>query len=146
MADHLKDGDIDFAFTDGIIAAKDVASYKVYQEQLLLCCSKNYFDSLNKKQFNSRNDFKNLKYITYLEDAAIVKKWFKEAMGYQFHDINSSALTEDAQGVLAFIDNGMGLGVIPKHMTIGRDDLVIFHPKKKTVLNDISVSFYISSF
>lgn len=143
MSELLRIGKIDFAFTDGDINFREVFSQKVYQEQLLLCCTHKYLEDKKLLVPKTKAEFKNLDYMSYFEDASILKRWFKQGLGLQIKDLNIIARTEDAQGVLAFINNSMGLGVVPKHMTLKSKNLCIINPIKKPVLNDIAFSYYV---
>lgn len=141
MNRFLNQGEIDFAFTDGVLPSSSVNSINVYQEQLVLCCSKKYIEDNKQFRIETQKEFKRQKYIAYFHEGTILHAWFKKAMGYSFKELDIVVTTEDAQGVMAFIQNHMGLGVVPRHMVLNRDDIIVFNPQKNDVLNDITFSF-----
>lgn len=141
MNDLLERGIIDFAFVDEFSNMAGLNYEPVYEEELLLCCSKSYYQGAtqqDKKYFQAQN------YASYFEDHTILKTWFKNAMGFKKIQLKSNLRTEDAQGVFAYIIQGMGIGVVPKHMLTNYNragEIHIFKPKYKKVKNQISLAY-----
>ena len=141
MNDLIDKGLIDFAFVDEYSNIIGLNYEAVYEEELQLCCSKKYFqESLHQDKIY----FESQSYAAYFEDFAILKKWFFTAMGYKKIQLKSNLRTEDAQGVFAYINQGMGIGIVPKHMLENNnssEDLYIYKPKYKKVTNQISLAY-----
>jgi len=140
MNSLLGQGEIDFAFVDDFQSANGVNYEQVYQEELVLCCSKDYLTQTS--EFD-KTFFEGLSYASYFSDQAILREWFKTAMGYKKMNISSLMITEDTQGVYAFIKQGMGVGILPRHMIKNNQniDFYSFKPRYKTVFNGISLSY-----
>jgi len=137
----LEKGEVDFAFVDNFQSSKGVNYEQVYNEELVLCCSKKY---LNGHKVFDKPFFQTKSYVSYFEEQTILREWFKTAMGFKKIDINAIMRTEDAQGVFSFIKHDMGIGVIPKHMiknSLFSNNLHVFTPKYKSVYNAISLSY-----
>lgn len=143
MNELLQQGKLDFAFLDDFENFKGVVYQKVYEEELILCCTQKYI-----KQFevtaDAKQDFEIFSYVSYVPEQTVLKQWFQKAMGFKQVKLNSVMVTEDTQAVWSFIRQNMGVGIIPRHMFEQKSKLVKLHsfnPKYKKVHNAISLAY-----
>lgn len=143
MNKYILDGELDFAFIDGLYANSYVSTNVVYREELVLCCTSEYFHRKTKlPNDNSKKFFEQFEYAAYLEDHSILKDWFIKSMNLKSLKLKVLLQTEDAQGVYTFIRESMGVGVIPRHM-IKKASSNQYHvfDSPTPVLNDIKISY-----
>ncbi|EQC45999.1 LysR family transcriptional regulator [Bacteriovorax sp. Seq25_V] len=138
----LLDGSLDFAITDSFAFPDQIETINLARENLVLCASKEYAKENNLNESSKYKQLKDLDYITYLEDATIVKQWFN------FHfeksiEPNKRVSLMDVQGVSRFIVQGLGVGVLPMHIVREKGlekDLIIFNGKSQPLYNEINLS------
>ena len=137
----MEQGDLDFAFVDAIEKNSILSFDEVYQEKLVLCCTKKYMATIEDKDINKKN-IQKMSFITYFDDARIVLGWLKQSFRMSNINLYVSVYSKDTQGVFACIKNSMGFGVVPLHMTVeDRDELIIINPKYGTYRNKISLAY-----
>lgn len=144
MNEKLLSGKIDFAFVDEIISSPYLQYKTVYREELVLCCKNSYLSDVKiKGKLKKQIPFELYEYAAYLSDQSILQGWFKKAMGLKKTNLKILLQTGDAQGIFSFIKEGMGLGVVPKHMlkTVDESDYTVFTNTKEKVLNGIQLAF-----
>ena len=131
-------GKIDLAFVDEFVMDKSLTIEQVFEEHLYLCCSKNYIKDVQKFD---RKFFENAQFVSYLKGAPVVREWLDRGMNIKKIDLNLVARATDVQGIKALIENDMGIGVLPRHATIGTD-LHFFKAKSEKVINHISMAYF----
>jgi DNA-binding transcriptional LysR family regulator len=137
----IEKGLLDFIFVDSIEKSSVLTYEDVYQEEIVLCCTKKYFNGIGKIQI-SKKSLPTFKFITYFDDARLVQEWFRKCYKLNNSKLNISITTKDAQGVFACIQNSMGFGVLPMHMfRKDKTDLVIIKPKFSNFKNTISLAY-----
>lgn len=140
----LLKGDVDFAFVDEFNMDRQIETQNVYDETLLLCCSKEYLklkgEGSNKKYFES------LEYIEYDQDAPMVTRWLEHQYKIANADLQIRGVLGDTLGVAKLIKSSLGVGILPGHhlekMKNEGTSLHIFEGKNsKELKNKISVAF-----
>jgi DNA-binding transcriptional LysR family regulator len=66
-------GDLDFAFVDEFNMDRQIETQNVYDESLLLCCTKEYLKA--KGEGSNKKYFESLEYIEYDSDAPMITRW-----------------------------------------------------------------------
>ena len=111
----ILNGQLDFAFTDGILTESQITTKKVFNEGLLLCCSEKYKNQINVKKINKKS-YEAYDYIAYDESAMVLSNWFKYHLKAGKMNLNIKAVIDDSYSILNFITNHFGIGVIPDHL------------------------------
>ncbi len=143
--EHIKavgTGDLDFAFVDEFDVYTNVTTRPIRNETLLLCGTKKYLKGKNiKDQFSF---YENLDFITYVDNAIIVRQWFQHHFKRHPHHLNIKATLQDVQGVARMVVNHAGVGILPLHVieNFGQSvkEIVIFREEKKPLINSISIA------
>ena len=142
MNNLLLQGAIDFAFVDSYGLDKQIIREDVGGETLILCASKDYLKGQGKVQ--NKKHFEGLDYISYIEDAPVLRQWFSHH--YQMNNFsgNIRASLMDVQGMARMIGGGLGLGVLPDHVVKKMKEegvaLQTFKGSGKPLLNRISMA------
>lgn len=143
MNDLLLKGEVDFAFIDEFIVDPKITTEIVYPEALDLYIHKNYLAKNRKLEINQRY-FEELDYVDYVEDGAILKKWFNRNLGIKNIKLNIRTSVFDVRAIARFILSGFGAGVLPSHRVsiLGRDakNLHCFKIKNRKLINKISIA------
>lgn len=140
----ILDGKLDFAFVDQYQMNPVIKTEVVFHENLILCCSKDYFEMMksNKKE---RALFEGLSYVEYQQGEQILRDWFERAYGFSKMKLNVASYCFDVQGIATLVKNSMGVGVLPEHvfMRLKQNgvDLHHFRSKKGPVNNPISLAY-----
>jgi DNA-binding transcriptional LysR family regulator len=115
MNTALLKGELDMAVVDNFGMDKQIKQRILSDEELILCCSKKYFEESGHFK-NSIKYFEELDYIDYVDDAPILKQWFK----HHFHGNHFSpqirASLMNVQGISKMITEDFGLGILPLHV------------------------------
>lgn len=144
----VENGELDFSFAD--IFSKEGQAFRsfkslditeVFQEQLILACSYEYFQN----RLQSQTSFENLSaadFVCYQTKAPAIRNWFRHHFGKSANRINRVLTIESVRGVVRGIKMGMGLGIVPSHLI--SDELrtgALVHVKVKSdeILNSISL-------
>jgi DNA-binding transcriptional LysR family regulator len=140
----IMEGKLDFAFTDQYQMNPAIKSEVVYHENLILCCSKEYFDLVSAPK-KDRAFFESLSYVDYQSGEPILRDWFERAFGFKKMKLPIATYSFDVQGIATLVTHSMGVGVLPEHVFTKLKDngvaLYQFRPKKGPVNNPISLSY-----
>jgi DNA-binding transcriptional LysR family regulator len=144
LSSFLLEGKIDFAFVDHYHMNPAIKTEVVHQENLILCCSKDYFEEI-KQHKKERSFFENLSYVDYQPGEFILRDWFERAYGFHKMNLKIAAHCFDVQGIASLVRNSMGLGVLPEHVILKLKargvQLHQFKSKNGTVTNPISLAY-----
>ena len=144
----LEKGELDLAFADMFSsrperhskhAILDIAP--VMDETLVLVAQADY----HRTAMNAGRGVEALlraQYVAYQENAAAIKGWFKYHFNKVPNHLDIAVTVESVQAVVAAINAGLGLGVVPLHVvsdSIARGELIPFGRRKKALCNKISL-------
>jgi len=137
-------GDVDFAFVDEFNMDRQIDTQNVYDETLLLCCTKEYLKS--KGDGTGKKYFESLEYIEYDQDAPMVTRWLDHHYKISGPELKMRAVLGDTLGVAKLIKLGLGAGILPGHQverskTEGTALHVFEGKNAKELKNRISVAF-----
>lgn len=119
LLEQLCSGVIDLAFVDnGDFHAKNfpVSLSVVMKEELVLTCSKKYFDLYVRKLPAHFSDLKNLDFIDYFQHGPVVKMWIKHHFKKNISNLRVVFSAESVRALIKATQGGLGLSVLPKHM------------------------------
>lgn len=144
MNNLILTGKLDFAFVDTFGLDKQIRSQKVADETLNLCASKEYVKS-NGTVSGTKKYFEDLDYISYIDDAPVLKSWFKHHLKLQNFQCQVKASLMDVQGMAQMISAGFGVGILPTHVLskfkeMGHQ-LHVYKGSGKPLQNAISVAY-----
>lgn len=139
----LLKGELDFAIVDSYAMDPQIETMEVGYEIHTLCGSKSYLEKFGipsaTKEFLSRLD-----YVAYLEGAPVLSEWFKHYIKKTCFEGRIKATLMDVQGVAQLILNGLGVGILPKHLVdkLNKSDqrLYSFVPQGEPLLNRLSLA------
>jgi DNA-binding transcriptional LysR family regulator len=140
----LLKGDVDFAFVDEFNMDRQIETQNVYDESLLLCCTKEYLKS--KGEGSNKKYFESLDYIEYEQDAPMVSRWLDHHYKINNPEVKVRAVIADALGVAKLIKSSLGAGILPGHhversRAEGHPLHVIEGKNSKELKNKISVAY-----
>lgn len=115
MNNALLKGELDFAIVDNYSMDKQIKLERLADETLMLCCSEGYFKELGPFK-NSLKFFEKLDYVDYVDDAPILKQWFKHHFKSGHINPHVRASLMNVQGMSKMIVQGVGLGILPLHV------------------------------
>jgi DNA-binding transcriptional LysR family regulator len=146
---RLKKGQIDFALVDvfqtrnSYSVNPDIYDFQaVAKEEIILACSKQYYDQFVNKDHSFRHLVKQ-DFITYQRSSQTTKAWFK----HHFQKSNlsfQSVLTVDShQAIITAIQHHVGMGVVASHLVskeIKKGQIVRIKTAKPEIRNEISLT------
>lgn len=138
---QLLDGSLDFAITDSFTFPTQVEVENLAREEWILCASKEYAKDNRLNEISTFKQMKELHYISYLENSPVIHQWFKHHKNKTF-DLKSRARLMDVQGVARLILEGVGLGILSRHMVRENnleDKIVIFEGSGVPLYNEINL-------
>ncbi|EQC52096.1 LysR substrate-binding domain protein [Bacteriovorax sp. DB6_IX] len=138
---QLLDGSLDFAITDSFTFPTQVEVENLAREEWILCASKEYAKDNRLNEVSTFKQMKELHYISYLENSPVIHQWFKHHKNKTF-DLKSRARLMDVQGVARLILEGVGLGILSRHMVRENnleDKIVIFEGSGVPLYNEINL-------
>jgi DNA-binding transcriptional LysR family regulator len=146
MNEGILRGDLDFAFVDAFGLDKRIATEKVYDEILHLCCSPEYLKGKGGSHpKESKKYFESLEYVDYQVGEPVLRMWFEHQLGSRNLGLHTRATVMDVQGIARLILSGAGVGVLPGHLvgTLEKEGKKLhkFKGSGKPVKNGISVAF-----
>ena len=137
-------GELDFAITDLFLNQKSHISnldrYNVeaiIDEEIILACSKSYYDQHIKGNLSLENIVKQ-DFISYDRNSLAINGWFKHHFGKQSVKIRAVLTVDSIQAVLAAIEHDVGLGVITSNQMHG-ERIIPITSSKKEIINTISL-------
>jgi DNA-binding transcriptional LysR family regulator len=133
--DRVLSGELDFAFVDAFGRDRRLASEKVYDETLVLCCVPKL----------ASKGFEELDYVDYQTGGPVLAMWFRHHIGALKHELNVRATGMDVQGVARLVLSGLAAGVLPSHLVSKLEAegkrLHIFKGCGRPLKNTISVAY-----
>lgn len=141
QVNQLLDGSLDFAITDSFTFPAQVEVENLAREEWILCASKEYAKKHHLSEKSSYKKMKDLDYISYLENSPVIHQWFKHHKNKTF-DLKNRARLMDVQGVARLILEGVGLGILSRHMVREnnlQDKLIIFEGSGIPLYNEINL-------
>ncbi len=143
----LLSGEVDFAFIDDFNMDSQIQTSKVYDEELKLYCSVDYYNSKKKEiaSLKGKALYQEFDYIAYQKGEPILRHWLDNHLKAGQIDLNVRAYVADALGIARFITAGLGAGVLPAHhgekLLEQGYQLHEFDSKGKPTNNKISVAY-----
>lgn len=140
LIDQLLNYKFDLVFLDGGLHLNDfsnIATRSCYQEELVLCCSENFFKQ-NKKSFTKIKDQVRLPHIPYHSGKEGIHKWYQHHYQVFYkHDKNISI--DHPIAIVSAIKKDWGLGVVPKSMVELDKKVKIIEGKKGSLMSEIVI-------
>ena len=145
----LKKGQVDFALVDVFqtqyqyLGNLDIYHFlPVAEEEIILACSKEYYERSVKKD----HSFKHLtvqKFITYRQDAQVIKSWFKHHFGKSNIHLQTVLTVDSHQAIISAIQHSVGMGIVASHIVIKeikRGQIIGIKTSKPEIRNQISIT------
>ncbi len=145
----LKKGQIDFALVDVFQTQNQYfGSHDIYhflpvaEEEIILACSKEYYEKSVKKD----HSFKHLtlqNFITYRQDAQVIKSWFKHHFGKSNTQLQTVLTVYSHQAIISTIQHHVGMGIVASHLVsneIKRGRIIGIKTSKPEIRNQISLT------
>lgn len=140
----IMEGKLDFAFIDQYQKNPAIRSEVVYHENLILCCSKDYYELVG-QQRKEKAYFESLSYVEYQPGELILRDWFERAYGFKKMRLGVASYSFDVQGVATLVSHSMGVGVLPEHVFLKLKEngtpLHQFRTRVGPVNNPISLAY-----
>lgn len=141
LSSLILDGKLDFAFMDQFATNPAIKLEAVYNETLVLCCSREYAEMVGTSRKKERAFFESLSYVDYQPGEAILRDWFERAHGLKKLKLSVASYCFDVQGIATLVKNSMGVGVLPEHVFKKIPELHQFRPRLGEVINPISLAY-----
>ena len=145
----LKKGKIDFALVDvfqtqnQFLGNLDIYHFlPVAEEEIILACSKEYYEKTIKKD----HSFKNLllqNFITYRQDAQVIRSWFKHHFGKSNFHLKAVLTVDSHQAIISAILHNLGMGIVASHIVskeIKRGQIIGITTSKTDIKNQVSLT------
>lgn len=147
---QLIEGHIDVAFIDLFSSTEqgqligNLSPYSVtslFEVELLLTCSKNYYDD----HIGDDHSYSNLKkccYVTYEEYGLELKSWFKHHFNKIPTDLNIKFKAQDMPTSILWLKSNMGLGIVDSYWVsdmIDRGEIMPVVTDVPQIMNRISM-------
>lgn len=114
LAEKIYDGTLDFAFVDSFTFDKSVHVEPVASETLLLCGSHKYLEAKGELKM-TRSWLESLDYIAFQDGEHVLRSWMAHHLKKKNMNLNIRAQVMSVNGVMNFIKNGLGVGILPHH-------------------------------
>lgn len=115
LAQKIYEGTLDFAFVDSFTFDKSVHVEPVASETLLLCGSHEYLQEKGGVKL-TKQWFERLDYVAYQGGEHILRSWMAHHLKKKNMNLNIRAQVMNVNGVMEFIKNGLGVGILPHHV------------------------------
>ena len=141
--DLLCQGKLDIAFVDnGDLFEKSypISIETIQKEDFVLAASHKFYS----ENIKGKHEFKSLRelpIIDYLPHAPVARMWFKHHFGKSISELNVVYSAESVRGVVNAISSGIGIGVIPSHLSV---KLKSISTGKKDFVNQITLALPLS--
>lgn len=137
-------GDLDFAFVDEYNMDGQITTDLVYDETLLMCCSKEYLKQ--KGDGNNKKYFESLEYVDYDQGYLLLNRWLEHHYKFTKMDLTVRAVLGDTLGIAKLIKSGLGAGILPEHQleklkAEGYNLQIIEGKNSKPLKNKINVAY-----
>ena len=144
----INKGELDFALIDEFLIKKhDVNNINLYSikpvfyEEVILACSKKYYDRAVKGDHSLENLIKK-DFISYQTHDLILKSWFKHHFTKPPPILNIVMTVDNIHTVVSGIKHNIGLGITASHLVLNdiRSGTVVpINTPKKELINTISL-------
>jgi len=144
----VKEGKLDFAFADMLsLKGNPIGEYgpfgieQILEEEVVLACSKNYFDAFISEK-RSYKELLKLDYIAYTPSAIVLKAWFKHHYHKIPHQLKMALTVDSHQAIVAGIIQNMGLGIVASHFVwelIQNGEIICINSDQAKMINRISL-------
>lgn len=118
----LKKGLVDFALVDVFLTRNthpgqlDMYHFKtVVEEELILACSKKYYDQAIKND-HSLTSLSKQNFIGYKKDQQPIKQWFKHHFSKTNIHVHDVLTVDNHEAVISAIKKDVGLGIVASHL------------------------------
>ena len=145
----LQKGHIDFALVDVFqTQSQPFEKYDLFEfvpmveEEVVLVCSSRYYED----HIKNDHSFKHLVgqgFITYHQDAPMIKAWFKHHFGKSNLKITSALNIDSHQAIISAIQHHVGMGVIASHFVrneLESGQIIKIETSKPEINNQISLT------
>jgi DNA-binding transcriptional LysR family regulator len=143
LMEQITNFELDFAITDDSIPSEFLAKIEkkvIYKEELALVCSKTFFKE-NGESFKSMKLLKELPHLDYSKNLLLLQRWYK-LNGQRIQKISHLHTIDNVETMLAAINSGMGLGIIPKELFSNHDltkNLYLVPMNNKVLFNELFI-------
>lgn len=144
----VKDGRLDFALVDFFLVEEQVLASSglysvepVFEEELVLACSKAYYD-LEVKGDCSFENLVGKEFICDEHDEMVLFHWFRHHFNRTDRNLNVVMTVDNHQAVVTGLKLGMGLGVTASHFIwedLIQGAIIPVKTLKKNMINKISM-------
>ena len=145
----LRKGRIDFALVDVFetqnqyLGNLDIYHFlPVAEEEIILACSKQYYNNEVKKDHSFKH-LLNQNFITYRQDAQVIKSWFKHHFGKSNFNLQAVLTVDSHQAIISAIQHDLGMGIVASHIVskeIEKGQIVGIKTSKPDIKNLISLT------
>jgi DNA-binding transcriptional LysR family regulator len=129
MNDRLLNGDLDFALVDEFAMDQSIEVTPVFEEELVLCGA-----LPSDQKFKATPEFlESQTYVDLQSNAPLIRRWMSTfAPKVHIDRLRVRAWAMDIQGLTRMIENGLGLGVLPRYMIEARIQSQAIRMSKQT--------------
>jgi len=144
----ISSGELDFGLVDIFLTRDqvigDLGRYSIQpliEEEVILACSKSYYD----REIKGDHSFENLakkEFISYQKSSLTLKNWFKHHFNRFSVELNRVMTVDSHQAVINGILSDLGMGVIARHIVnraIEKQKIIPVGTHQKDVINKISL-------
>ena len=147
---QLYDGQIDMAFIDLFSSTEkgqligNLSAYtakSLFEVELLLTCSKQYYDFYVKRDHTYAN-LKKCMYVTYADYGLELKSWFKHHFDHIPTKLNIKFRAEDMPTSILWLKSHMGLGIVDGYWVadlIDKGEIIPITTDRPQIMNRISM-------
>lgn len=147
MSEQLEKGEVDLAFIDSFQKNGKMSSRVVFQESLNLVTTADYLKekklTFKSKQRENINELLQMDYLDYEHQESILRLWFKYNYNKKNVGLNIRAWAMNVQGVASLVRQGLGVAILPDHVTEKLQKQLALHIFKgrqiESLKNDISL-------
>jgi len=144
----IANGQIDFALVDRyltkhpFIGNLDIYHFNpVVEEEIILACSRRYYEEAVKKDHSLENLIRQ-NFIIYRHNAQTVKYWLKHHFRQSNPHLHVVLTVDSHQAVISAIKNHVGMGIVSSHMIredIQNGQIIGINTSKSEIINQISM-------
>ncbi len=120
MNEQLLTGALDCAFVDDFAMDQSIQVEEIYEEILEMVVQKNLWQKLTQAQASSKKSqvsfLTDLDFVDYQIDAPLATRWIRHHFKPKHVSLRVKACVMDVKGVSRLVQEGLGLGVIPRHV------------------------------
>lgn len=113
MGQMLLDGQLDIAFVDSHSMDPSLKTLEVFEEIVYLCAHETF--ELPSDIKRNKSFFESQQYMSYFEDASLLRKWFKQQHGFSKINLKIASTVMDVEVVYRLVKERVGLGILPDY-------------------------------